>query len=210
LTEIEWLASKDADPMLDSLGRKASERKFRLFACALGRRLWDRFDQEPVRRAVEVAECVADGQTAPGELAEVSKAAFGAVRGPRNVHAPWAAANSAYPDVFHAAEASATQAGMTGLRKAGVAEILREVFGNPFRNATLPHSCKTATVLALAKAAYDERILPSGELDAARLAVLADALEEAGCTDAAILDHLRSPGPHVRGCWPLDLVLEKT
>jgi hypothetical protein len=45
--------------------------------------------------------------------------------------------------------------------------------------------------------------------DPQRLAVLADALEEAGCNDAEILTHLRSPGPHVRGCWALDLILGK-
>ena len=67
----------------------------------------------------------------------------------------------------------------------------------------------TPQVMLLARAAYLERILPSGELDPARLAVLADALEEAGCTDRATLDHLRDPGPHIRGCWALDLVLAK-
>jgi hypothetical protein len=62
-------------------------------------------------------------------------------------------------------------------------------------------------VTSLATAAYDERILPSGELDPARLAVLSDALEEAGCDDPDILNHLRSSGPHVRGCWAVDLIL---
>jgi hypothetical protein len=62
----------------------------------------------------------------------------------------------------------------------------------------------------LAQAAYDERTLPSGMLDAVRLAILADALEEAGSTTSDILLHLRSPGPHVRGCWALDLVLGKS
>ena len=61
----------------------------------------------------------------------------------------------------------------------------------------------------LARAAYEERILPSGHLDPARLAILTDALEEAGRTDEAILSHLRFPGPHVRGCWALDLILGK-
>lgn len=55
----------------------------------------------------------------------------------------------------------------------------------------------------------DERELPSGHFDAGRLAILADALEEAGCTDADILSHCRSPGPHVRGCWVVDLILGK-
>ena len=71
-------------------------------------------------------------------------------------------------------------------------------------------ACPTSTVVALANAAYDERELPSGHLDPARLAVLSDALEEAGCADADLLAHLRSPGPHVRGCWALDLVLGKS
>jgi hypothetical protein len=87
--------------------------------------------------------------------------------------------------------------------------LLRDVFGNPFRPATFA-ACLTDTPRSLAAAAYDERNLPSGHLDSDRLAVLSDALEEAGCTDSAILSHLRSPGPHVRGCWAVDLVLGKS
>jgi hypothetical protein len=67
----------------------------------------------------------------------------------------------------------------------------------------------TPIVLALARVAYDERDPARGLLDPQRLLVLADALEEAGCTDQAILDHLRGPGPHVRGCWVLDMLLGK-
>lgn len=89
------------------------------------------------------------------------------------------------------------------------AEVCREVFGNPFRRAVILPGVKAATSLSVAHAAYEERALPSGHLDVRRLAVLADSLEEAGCTDEAILSHLRSPGPHVRGCWALDLVLGK-
>ena len=57
--------------------------------------------------------------------------------------------------------------------------------------------------------AAEERRLPEGTLDPDFLAVLAEALEEAGCTDPAVLDHLRGPGPHVRGCWPVELILGK-
>ena len=67
----------------------------------------------------------------------------------------------------------------------------------------------TPAVVSLAEAAYARRILPSGHLDPARLAVLADALEEAGCTDETILSHCRGPGPHVRGCWCVDQLLGK-
>jgi hypothetical protein len=56
---------------------------------------------------------------------------------------------------------------------------------------------------------YLKRHLPAGTLDNARLAVLADALEESGCQDVQILGHLRSGGDHVRGCWALDLLLGK-
>ena len=52
--------------------------------------------------------------------------------------------------------------------------------------------------MTLVQTAYEERGLPSGELDAAGLSILADALEEAGCDNADLLDHLRGPGPHVR------------
>lgn len=66
----------------------------------------------------------------------------------------------------------------------------------------------TPTVLSLARPAYDER-RADGTLFPDRLAVLADALEDAGCDNADVLRHLRSPGPHARGCWALDLTLGK-
>jgi len=89
------------------------------------------------------------------------------------------------------------------------AAIVKEIFGNPFRPIPLAPAWRTPTVTALAQAAYDERILPAGTLDPDRLAVLADALEEAGCDNDDILSHLRGPGPHVRGCWAVDLLLGK-
>jgi hypothetical protein len=66
---------------------------------------------------------------------------------------------------------------------------------------------KEGTVVKLAQAAYDNRLLPSGHLAMDRLAVLADALEDAGSDDAELLAHLRSPGPHVRGCRAVDALL---
>jgi hypothetical protein len=89
------------------------------------------------------------------------------------------------------------------------ARLLREVIGNPFRPVSLDPAWSTPAVVQLAQAAYDNRLLPSGLLDHTGLAVLADALEEAGCDNADLLSHLRGPGPHVRGCWALDLVLGK-
>jgi hypothetical protein len=88
--------------------------------------------------------------------------------------------------------------------------LLRDIVGNPFRAQAIESAWRTPTVQALAQAAYEERLLPSGYLDPERLAVLADALEECGCSDTALLAHLRGPGPHLLGCHTLDLVLGKS
>jgi hypothetical protein len=87
--------------------------------------------------------------------------------------------------------------------------LLRDIFGNPFRPVTLGPSWRTPDVVTLAQAAYDNRTLPAGTLEPERLALLADALEDAGCANRDILGHLRSPEVHVRGCWALDLILGK-
>ena len=59
------------------------------------------------------------------------------------------------------------------------------------------------TVRKIAQAIYDERAFD-------RLPILADALEDAGCDNADILNHCRNGGEHVRGCWVVDLLLGKT
>jgi hypothetical protein len=84
--------------------------------------------------------------------------------------------------------------------------LLRDVLGAASLPAVGGAAWRTADVVRLAEAAYEERTLPAGTLGPARLAVLADALEEAGCADAELLGHLRGPGPHVRGCWAIDLL----
>jgi hypothetical protein len=89
------------------------------------------------------------------------------------------------------------------------ATLLRDIFGNLFRPPPAINPAwltwGNGTVKQLAQAVYEERALPSGHLDPARLAVLADALLDAGCPqDHALLLHLRGPGPHVRGCIAVD------
>jgi hypothetical protein len=89
--------------------------------------------------------------------------------------------------------------------------LLQDRFGPlPFRAVSFETGWRTPAVLSLAQAAYEQRSLPSGHLDSTCLSVLADALDEAGCTDEAVLSHLRAPGPHVRGCWAVDLPLGKS
>jgi hypothetical protein len=83
------------------------------------------------------------------------------------------------------------------------ADLLREIFANPFRLPRVDPAWAAADggrVTRLARGIHEGR-------DFAELPILADALEEAGCADAALLGHLRSGGPHVPGCWALDLFL---
>lgn len=86
------------------------------------------------------------------------------------------------------------------------ADLLRDIFGNPYRPppAVTPGWLlwQDATVSKLSQSIYDERAFD-------HLPVLADALEEAGCTDPDILTHCRQAGEHVRGCWVVDLLLGK-
>jgi hypothetical protein len=90
--------------------------------------------------------------------------------------------------------------------------LLRDIVGNPVRPARIDPAWLSrdgGLIPNLAQAIHDRREFPSGHLDPARLAVLADALEDAGCADANLLGHLRASGPHVRGCWAVDLLLGK-
>jgi hypothetical protein len=91
------------------------------------------------------------------------------------------------------------------------ASFLRDLFGDPFRpSPALPPAVlawNDGTVRRLAQAIYEDRRMPEGLLGAGRLAILADALLDAGCEDEGLIGHCREPGPHVRGCWAVDLIL---
>jgi hypothetical protein len=94
---------------------------------------------------------------------------------------------------------------LAGIQKqfAHQCRFLRDIFANPFRpRQSTVASWQAPTVVALARSIYDDRRFTD-------LPILADALEEAGCTNADILGHLRGPGQHVRGCWAVDLILQK-
>ncbi|HEY7309444.1 MAG TPA: hypothetical protein VH643_08815 [Gemmataceae bacterium] len=91
--------------------------------------------------------------------------------------------------------------------EAAQATLLREIFSNPFRPQPAVDSCwlswNDSTIPKLTHAIYEDRGFD-------RLPILADALEEAGCDNADILNHCRQPGEHVRGCWVVDLLLNKS
>jgi hypothetical protein len=239
MTEAEWVACADPERMLAFLvprerGRPArvSDRKVRLFEVACCRRIWPLITGGPWREAVVLAERYADGEVGDrGRRAAASKArptqmlmglptlnaGVAALRttektcgktyflGNASAAVAYAANRSDRPfaqGVRYRAARSTEMNAQVGLARC--------VFGNPFRPVTMAPAWRTPDVIGLAQAAYENRILPSGGLDQQHLTILADALEDAGCSDRALLDHLRGPGVHVRGCWAVDALLGKT
>jgi len=225
VTEAEWLACADPAPMVEFLMGKASDRKLRLFACTCCRRVWHLLTDARSRRAVEVIERYVDGLATEKELDAASDAAIFAADelNASSLPAAIVAASSA-PEYATAAEGYTAHAAACAIAYSNYGDVtpgtldplecvaqsalLRDLFV-PFRPVTLDPAWRTPTATALATAAYEERHLPAGILDTQRLAVLADAIEYAGCTDEQILAHLRGPGPHIRGCWVIDLLLGK-
>jgi hypothetical protein len=220
MDEAEWLACEKAEPMLNFLRDKADERKLRLLGCACCRRVWHLLSAADSRAAVEVAENFADGVERKSTLAAARSRARRVALAKRGAaYAAWRAAlekiqaailHLALGTIWNASWRSCygvTSADMADVDRedAAVVALIREIFGTPFRSVTVDPTCRTETVSNLAQVAYHERTLPSGELRIDRLALLADALEESGCDAADVLTHLRSAGPHVRGCWAVDL-----
>jgi hypothetical protein len=229
MTESEWLACIDPMPMLEFLAGKVSDRKLRLFAVSCCRRIWHLLTDERSRCLVEKVEKYADGLITVFDVSsvwDIHEKAYLAY----DFKAPYYAAMAVGWD-FKQTSCEATHAAECAIWWDSIPEddpiisvlhssgrhaeaeaqclLLRDIFGNPYRSISLDSAWLTPTVISLAQTAYDDRILPGGILDKARLAVLTDALEDAGCTDAVILSHCRQPGVHVRGCWLLDLILSK-
>jgi hypothetical protein len=217
MTDSQWLRGHDMLGMLRHANGCAGNRKLRLFACACCRRFFHLLPSDEARHALACAEGAADGTVKFAEMA-AARRAFAVLR-PRTAR-EWASNSASFAATRSAKEAAlaAYSTSAEVVRALGqpyeahepyYADLLRDIVGNPFRPRALAAAWRTATVTALARAAYEERLLPEGSLGPARLAVLADALEEAGCTDGELLAHLRGSGPHVRGCWVLDLILPK-
>jgi hypothetical protein len=219
MTEMEWLACGDPQPMLDFLSGKASERKVRLFTLACGRRyprLWCDPADGPVigslvERLFDAAERHIDGTACSEEMDALRRQ-----MGRRPTEWFWTLDGTLRGDTgFWGRLCGDRGAGLreeTGIEvqelRQSQAAFLRDIFGPlPFR--PLPQlnpawlAWEGGTVPKLAGSIYEERAFD-------RLPVLADALEEAGCTEAGLLTHLRGPGPHVRGCWALDLILGRS
>jgi hypothetical protein len=235
VTEAEWLACNDPRKMLEYLRGKASDRKLQLFAVACCRHVWHLMEEEVCRSIVEVVERYADylGSSQAVPLADALASSLNVstlrsrLRQLRQSDLPdttlllgfeiaclaataavwmgaWAAAWKAGPEARRAFYLST---GKSGHEEARVqAALLRDIFGNLFRPVSVDPSWLAwsgGTVPRMAQAIYDNRAFD-------RLPNLADALEEAGCTNPDILAHCRQPREHVRGCWLVDLLLGKS
>jgi hypothetical protein len=208
MDEAEWLACTAPKWMLEFLKGKASDRKLRLFAVACCRQVWWQLTDEWSRRAAEVAERYADGKATWEDVRKADNESLVARDAGPDEAAPWYSWDADAAANF----ASVQTCRFDAHRESDVrdrAGVLRDIFGNPFRPIVFDIAWRTPTVIALATAAYEERHLPAGTFDMQRLAILADALEDAGCTNDQLVAHLREPSLHVRGCWVVDLLLGK-
>ena len=226
MTEQEWLTSTHPERMFPLVDGKV--RKLRLFACACCRQVWNPFVTPFTLRVVTVAEAVADGKVSEIDRSRVGQLALKAVDDARRTGAGgsgyldhiafaayWACCEVPQTGAQRAARACALAAvdfPFSGLsrtprmipeyveERAAQADLLRDIFGNPFQSFELDPAWLTLDVLALARGIYANRAFD-------RMPILADALQDAGCANDDILDHCRGPGPHVRGCWVVDFVL---
>jgi hypothetical protein len=226
MTEPEWLACCEPGPMLEFLVGHATERQLRLFACGCVRVLGHLLPDEKARRAFFVAERYADGLADPVDLARAQAEAHAARHQlldskSRDAY-DWRVLSMMH--LVHEALIQATgpgdawtvarstsrallggQGDLAWSRRAGGAQcnLLRDLFGNPYRRPAITRRWLRGpgrAAVGVARSIYDERSFDE-------LAILADALEDAGCPHEALVRHCREPGDHGRGCWVVDALL---
>ena len=172
-------------------------RKLRLIACGILRASWDELPDDLLRASVVTAEAFADGATWAAALADRQREVA------HTAH--WL--KSQYVELCYQLLQPQSSKAVNGCLLSGGwprnCHIIRDVFGNPFRQVAFDPAWSSSTVVDLAQAMYESR-------DFAAMPVLADAIEEAGCDHPDVLAHCRNPEQvHVRGCWVVDLVLGK-
>jgi hypothetical protein len=238
MSEAEWVVCDDLGRMHRLLfDRDASWRKRKLLCCACCRHLWQLLTYPGSRELVELTERYADGLVKYKPVNAAVQQLYSRLRplgrsrrqGDRmacaTIEIVCAAVfrsdvtqckSEGLDDVLDQTPAVAVEYSSGWKRKDGreafrqrlpeqqraIADLVRDIFGNPFRPVPCSASWRTDTALTLARQMYESR-------DFGAMPILADALQDAGCGNADTLDHCRGPGPHVRGCWVVDLVLGK-
>lgn len=222
MTEEQWRTCTSPEAMLHHLTEQASPRKLRLYAVGCCHRIWVLLKDDRCRHAVETAQRFADGRATEVELAAAERLVAAVARvwgdpGLPRAHATHALGGAAWAATRRSAWLAAWDAAWNARTVARdflpgtdwererhwQAELLHDLFGNPFRPLTLEPAWLAfddAAPVKIARLVYEEGRF--GDLP-----ILADALEEAGCTRTDALEHCRGRGPHHRGCWVVDAVL---
>ena len=212
MTEAEWLETKNPVFMIALGLAEWDERKVSLAGSHCLRHWW-RMLTALQRRYVEVVEGLAGGEGTTQEAQRLQRRVAEEANGPDFFGAPTMAyADCVVRSFTHPlnreslCEIFRQIVGMTpdaeDSERSWQCQLLRDIFGNPFRPVAFSPEWRTDTTVPLAQQMYESRNFSA-------MPILADALQDAGCDDADILDHCRGPGPHVRGCWVVDLVLGK-
>jgi hypothetical protein len=208
----EWDTSANLWLMIHNAEQRTGDkRKLSLFGAGCCRRHWSRLHPESQAVLCEFEVLIdqlptpttLDVLTAGEPLCDRANTAVGLVQASTSASDRWrlaAAKSVCYAVIGSAFGASSYFRELDPAEESQQIHILRDIFGNPFRPVGIEPVRRTEIVLSLAKGMYETR-------DFTAMPILADALEEAGCTHPEILAHLRRPGPHVRGCWPVDLCL---
>jgi hypothetical protein len=224
MTQEEWQAATDPTSLLNFVAGRSSDRKLRLFAVACSRNALSLLQSQNFRKAVEVSERFADGLASDDQLRKARSRIRESAERIRMVRAyPWTQTiqkNFARRQILSVCSRNIEEMLQTIDQLCVVAnsadsyrvkceeertlraQVLRCIFGNPFRPCSINHSWLTSTAFALANSIYSEKAFD-------RMPILADALQDAGCDNEEILTHCRSQGPHSRGCWCVDLLLDK-
>jgi hypothetical protein len=217
MAEPAWLTCTDPHELLLSLGGQADDRRLVLVACASLRRVWNFVVAAKNRRLTERLEDISpttplDRQAAARALVELARgvarsAELGEEKLSRQPHGlRLVVAVSDILVVTRLAKITRVKASrqkLTRVRERRMQRFLvRDIFGNPFCPVSIDPTWLSTDVRQLAASIYEERRFRD-------LPVLADALEDAGCARAEILDHCRSAAPHARGCWVVDSVLDR-
>ena len=187
MTEPEWLACTDLRRMLDQVQPLATAHKMLAFASAFDRLFLASSDHETAPE-----DSVGD-EYDPFESGPPAQESY-------NDYLLIALPHEILRRAYRGLSAEQSPGAIIA-----ACHLLREVFA-PYRSVTLSPAwlaLNDSAVPKLAAGIYADEAFE-------RLPILADALEEAGCSDRRLLDHLRGPGPHVRGCWALDLLLGKS
>ena len=200
-----WLASADPTRLLEHAWKATrDERKLRLAAVAAWLHLTESDRPAGFLDLIALACRVADGEATDAERAEGFAAGeqtvFGLPGGYPFLN--WSSYQGAFRTFSTFGHLHSPRSKAHGREPQPFADLIRDIFDGLYLPNPFDPSWRTEAAVALARGMYESR-------DFAPMPVLADALDDAGCADADILAHCRGPGPHVRGCWVVDLVLGK-